>query len=132
MRYLFALAIILYGLLVVSKASAHEMVPTYPKLKQSYMDGLYTTTMTMFNKRPEVEYYEIGVFTKDWEPIPFVSTYRVFPVPYLSTVTVELFIRDVDQNNITYICSKSKLRKSYETHSAVSSRICSKVKRRGE
>ena len=121
-------------LLIVMSTSvkAHEMVPTYPKLEPSYMQGLQKTSVTIFNKRPEVEYYEIGVFTKDWEPIPFVSTYRVFPVPYLSTVTVELFIRDVDQNNITYICSKSKLRKSYETHSAVSSRICSKVKRRGE
>jgi len=124
-----------YVLLLIAMTTsvqAHEMVPTYPKLEPSYMEGLQKTRITIFNKRPEVEYYEIGVFTEDWKPLPFVSTYRVFPVPYLSTVTVELFIRDVDQNNITYICSKSKLRKSYETHSAVSSRICSKVKRRGE
>ena len=121
-------------LLIVMSTSvkAHEMVPTYPKLEPSYMQGLQKTKVTIFNKRPEVEYYEIGVFTKDWEPIPFVSTYRVFPIPYLSTVTVELFIRDKDKNNATYICSKSKLRKSYETRPAVSSRICSKVKRRGE
>tara|TARA_R110000796_G_scaffold187950_3_gene304866 strand:- start:229 stop:582 length:354 start_codon:yes stop_codon:yes gene_type:complete len=117
---------------MTTSVNAHEMVPTYPILESSYMQGLQKTKVTIFNKRPDVEYYEIGVFTKDWEPIPFVSTYKVFPVPYLSTVTVELFIRNVDRNIVTYICSKSKLRKSYVTRTAVSSRICSRVKRLGE
>lgn len=123
---------VLLLIIMTTSVQAHEMVPTYPKLESSYMEGLQKTNITIFNKRPEVEYYEIGVFTKDWESIPFVSTYKVFPVPYLSTVTVELFIRDKDKERVTYICSKSKLRKSYETRPAVSSRICSKVKRRGE
>ena len=123
---------VLLLIIMTTSVQAHEMVPTYPKLEPSYMQGLQKTNITIFNKRPEVEYYEIGVFTKDWEPIPFVSTYKVFPVPYLSTVTVELYIRDKDKERVTYICSKSKLRKSYETRPAVSSRICSKVKRRGE
>lgn len=133
MRYLFALAIILYGaLLTTSKASAHEMVPTYPKLSQSYMDGLYTTTMTMFNKRPEVEYYEIGVYDDNWEPVKFVSNYKIWKVPYLSTVSFDVYIREDDKYKVRYICSKSKLRKSNMTRTAVSSRICSKVKRSGE
>ena len=123
---------VLLLIIMTTSAVAHEMVPTYPKLEPSYMEGLQRTKLTIFNKRPEVEYYEIGVFTKDWEPIPFVSTYKVFPVPYLSTVTVELFIRDQDRAVISYICSKSKLRRSYETRPAVSSRICSRVKRPGE
>ena len=123
---------VLLLIFMTTSVNAHEMVPTYPKLEPSYMQGLQKTKLTIFNKRPEVEYYEIGVFTKDWEPIPFVSTYKVFPVPYLSTVTVELFIRNVDKNIVTYICSKSKLRKSYVTRTVVSSRICSRVKRPGE
>lgn len=123
---------VLLLIFMTTSVNAHEMVPTYPILESSYMQGLQKTKVTIFNKRPDVEYYEIGVFTKDWEPIPFVSTYKVFPVPYLSTVTVELFIRNVDRNIVTYICSKSKLRKSYVTRTAVSSRICSRVKRLGE
>ena len=111
---------------------AHEMVPTYPKLEPSHIQGLYKTKVTIFNKRPEVEYYEIGVFTEDWESIPFVSTYKIFPVPFLSTVTNELFIRNIDRKKVRYICSKSKLRRSYETRTIVSSRICSKIKRPGE
>ena len=117
------------SLLFSTIAYSHEMVPTYPKWEPSFMDGLYKTTMTMFNKRPEVEFYEIGVFTEDWEPIPFVSNYKVFKVPYLSTVSFDIYIRQIDKPKVTYICSKSKLRKQNITTTAISSKICSKVKR---
>ena len=127
LRYVLVM-LLLFG----HSASAHEMVPTYPKLQPAYVEGLYKTTMTMFNKRPEVEYYEIGVFTSDWKPIPFVSNYNVYKVPYLSTVSFEIYIRSEDRYNVTYICSVSKLRQSSRTRTAVSSKICSKVKRRGE
>lgn len=110
-------------------AYAHEMVPTYPKLEPSFMgENLVSTTMTMFNKRPEVEYYEFGVFDGDWNPIPFVSKYKIWNIPYLSTVTVEIFMHKKEANNAVYICSKSKLRKIDLTRTAVSSRICSKIK----
>jgi len=134
MRYLFALAIIISGvLLVASKASAHEMVPTYPRLQSSYLDGLQVTTMTLFNRRSDVEFYEIGVFTEDWEEVRFVSQYTIHKIPYLSTVSFDIYIRDEDKYKARYICSKSKLRKADGTiRTAVSSRICSKVKRAGE
>jgi len=118
--------------LMVSPAFAHEMIPTYPKFGASFMEGLSKTTMTLFNKRADVEYYELAVFTKDWEPIPFVSEYTVFKIPYLSTVTFDLYVRDADRSRVTYICSKSKLRKSDITRTAISSRICSKVKGIGQ
>lgn len=116
-------------LLVTTQAIAHEMVPTYPKFGPSYMQGLQKTTMTMFNKRNDVEYYEIAVFTEEWEPIPFVSEYKVFKIPYLSTVTFDIYVRDEDKKRVTYICSRSKLRKADVTRTGVNSRICSKVKR---
>jgi len=112
-----------------SLSMAHEMVPTYPKLEPSFMSGLYKTTLTVFNKRPEVEYYEIGVFTKDWDPIPFVSNYKIYKIPYLSTVSFDIYVREEDKSKVTYICSKSKLRTTKSvTRTAVSSRICSLVK----
>jgi len=127
LRYVLVM-LLLFG----HSASAHEMVPTYPKLEPAYVEGLYKTTMTMFNKRPEVEYYEIGVFTSDWKPIPFVSNYKVYKVPYLSTVSFDIYVRSEDRYDVTYICSVSKLRQSSRTRTAVSSKICSKVKRLGE
>jgi hypothetical protein len=117
---------------VSSPVYAHEMVPTYPKLEPSYMEGLYKTSLTVFNKRPEIEYYEIGVFTEEWEPIRFVSSYKVYKVPYLSTVTFDIYIQDINKDKVTYICSISKLRKSVANRTAISSKICSKVKRPGE
>ena len=120
--------IISIGLILSSAASAHEMVPTYPVLEPSYLDGLHNTTMTMFNKRVDVDYYEIGVFDSEWNPIPFVSNYTIFKIPYLSTVTFDVFIRDIDKTKATYICSHSKLKKGNAVRTVISSRICSKFK----
>jgi len=114
--------------LFVGTSNAHEMTPTYPKLELSYMDGLYSTTMRMFNKRADVEFYEIAVFDKDFNPIPFASTYRIVQLEYLSKVSFEVFVREKDVSRATYVCSRSKLRKGDSTRAAVSSRICSKFK----
>ena len=123
-------SIFLFVLLTAtSVVRSHEMVPTYPVLQPAFVSGLQKLNMTLFNKRAEVEYYEIGVFTSEWEPVPFVSNYKVFKIPYLSTVTFDVYIRDEDKNRATYICSQSKLRKEQVTRTAVSSRICSKVGR---
>jgi len=121
---------ILLALVFTTSVNAHEMVPTYPKFKPSFMDGLYATTMTMFNKRSDVEYYEVGVFDGDWQPIPFVSKYKVYKIPYLTSATIEIYIQRGDVKRVVYICSKSKLRKENLKRTAIKSRICSKVKER--
>jgi len=109
-------------------ALAHEMTPTYPKLIPSHLDNVYMTTMEMFNKRDDVEFYEIGVFDKDWNPIPFVSSYKVIKLRYLGHVSFDIYIRKEDVSRAEYICSKSKLRKDSVTRAAINSRICSKFK----
>jgi len=115
-------------MLVSFPVFAHEMTPTYPKLTPSYMDNVYKTTMEMFNKRNDVEYYEIGVFDKDWNPIPFVTSYKIIRLRYLGHVTFDVFIRKADVGRAEYICSKSKLRKDSNTKTAITSRICSRFK----
>ncbi len=126
MKYIIAALV----LAISSVAYSHEMVPTYPELTISHIDGLQKTTVTIFNKRAEVEYYEIGVFTEEWEPIPFVSNYKIYKIPYLSTVSVEIYVRKEDKDRTTYICSMSKLRKKQVTRTAIKSRICSLVKQK--
>lgn len=118
----------LLGMLVVCSSHAHEMTPTYPKLVPSPVGDVYVTTMEMFNKRSDVEYYEIAVFDKDWNPIPFVSQYKLLNIKYLGHVKFDVFIRARDKDRALYICSRSKLRKEDTTRTAVSSRICSKIK----
>jgi hypothetical protein len=92
------------------------------------VSGVYKTTMEMFNKRQDVEWYEIGVFDSEWNSIPFVSSYKIIQLPYLGHVTFDIYVRASDKERATYICSKSKLRKVDTTKTSVSSKICSKFK----
>ena len=105
------------------------MTPTYPKFKDSFMDGLLVTEMEIFNKRRDVEYYEVGVFDKDFKAIPFVSSYTVYKVDYLQTVSVEIYVRRKDEPQITYICSRSKVLEQRVSNTSIASTICSKIRR---
>lgn len=108
---------------------AHEMTPTYPTLEPSYMDGVYQISMNLFNAREEVEYYEIGVYDDEWNPIPFAATNRIIHVPYHSRATFDVYLRKADKDKVTYICTLSRLKKEDVDQSAIASRICSKIKR---
>mgnify|MGYP003625868016 FL=1 len=107
-----------------SAAIAHEMTPTYPVFKGSYMAGVSVTTLSLFNKRKDVAYYKIGVFTSDWEPVRFVSKYNVIPMDYLDTVDFDVYVNNSTLHTVEYICSVSKLR----VGTTVSSKICSRIK----
>jgi len=104
---------------------AHEMTPTYPTWKIAYFRDLLVTEMEMFNKRADIEYYEVGVFDENWNPIPFVSSFKLFKLEYLSRIKFEVYIREQDKVRAKYICSKSKLR---EGENKISSKICSRFK----
>ena len=125
-----ALKYFIVGLMLALPAYGHEMVPTYPRLEQSHMDNILKATMKMFNKRADVEYYEIGVFDKDFNPVPFVSAYNVFKLEYLGHVTFDIYIRAQDRDKAVYVCSRSKIRKDSNTKTAIASKICSKFKDR--
>lgn len=109
-------------------ASAHEMVPTYPKWERGIYPGVLTTTVEIFNKRRDVEYYEIGVFDRDWNPVYFVADYKVIQLKYLSSASIDIYIARENKNRVEYVCSRSKIRKDKDTRAAVSSRICSRFK----
>jgi len=117
---------IIFLSLFCASVSAHEMTPTYPQWTPSHVEGVWKTTMEMFNKRKDVEWYEIAVFDKDFEPVNFVTSYRLFSMPYLSHVKFDVYVAAPDVHKAKYICSKSKLRLLSEQKTMVSSRICSK------
>lgn len=108
--------------------NAHEMVPAYPTMKPSYITGVSVTNMKIFNRRDDVRYYEIGVFTSEWEPIPFASEEKIIKLEYLGKKTFEVYIRNSDLDDATYICTLSKLEKDNVRTTGVSSKICSKIK----
>ena len=102
------------------------MTPAYPVMQQSYINGVYVTKMKLFNRRKEIEYYEIQVYTNEWKPLPFASTSKVLNVGHNRRKLFEVYIRSSDLDKATYICTESKVFKNTEQVTLVSSKICSK------
>lgn len=109
-------------------AYAHEMTPTYPVLTPSYVDGVSKVEMRLFNKRADTRYYEIGVFDKDFNPIPFVSSYHIVSLNYLRHLNFAVYISDKDKDKAVYICTRSLIQGDNDPKAFVSSKICSKFK----
>lgn len=124
--YRFIIAIIIF--MVSTLVGAHQFTPTYPVFTPSFMQGVSSTKMELFNKRKDVSYYEIGVYSASWEPITFATEDKLIYIRYLETKKVTVYLKQEDLTKATYICSESKLRSEEVTHSAVSSKICSKIK----
>jgi hypothetical protein len=122
------LAMLLVIVGIGHNAHAHDMTPTYPRLTYSHLDGVVKTTISIFNKRQDVQHYEIKVFDKDFNPIPFAASQSVIKIDYLSKVNFDVYIRKADISRAVYICSLSKLKKDQAVRTAISSRICSKIK----
>ena len=119
----------LLGLFLATSVTAHEMTPAYLEFAPTaHSDGVCVTQIKVFNRRADVQYYEIEVVDSDWKPIPFASTYRIFKIGYLETKSIDVYVRDEDADKVTYICTLSKLEKDAITSGAISSRICSKMK----
>jgi hypothetical protein len=124
MRLYLIFALCLFGL----KSNAHEMTPAYPVLDSSYINGVVVAKMKLFNRREDVEYYQIEVFTEDWKPVSFATTARVLKVGYNKNKLFDVYIRFVDVKRARYICTTSKIFKGGNQETLVSSMICSKIK----
>jgi len=120
--------VIALALMLGLQAQAHEMVPTYPRLMPSHIENVAKADMALFNKRMDVEFYEIGVFDGEWNAIPFVSSYKIIPVGYLEQVKFTVYVSEDNRRKAQYVCSVSKLRSNKTVGTLVSSKICSKFK----
>lgn len=114
--------------LLVGYVHAHEFTPTYPKMRPSYVPGVYVTTMKLFNKRQDVSYYKVGVFDNNWNAISFAASSDIVQLNYLSSTNIDVYIRKEDLNKATYICTKSMISLDNKASTAIASRICSKIK----
>lgn len=123
----FVIVLLFWSLGLTCVAQAHELTPTYPKLKQSVYDNILTTTMVIFNRRADVNYYQIEVWDADWNKVPFASAEKIIKMNYLERKRLEIYFKDRDASRIKYICTRSKLLKG-GGQSVVASNICSKVK----
>lgn len=114
--------------ILANVANSHEFTPTYPTLQRSYVDGVMVTQMRLFNKRSDVEFYEISVYDFEWNRLPFASESRIIKVGYLKTKFFDVYIRESDMKRAEYICTQSKLKKEDVQSTGISSRICSRIK----
>lgn len=114
--------------LVGVSATAHQFTPTYPKFTNSFIDDVLITKMQLFNKRQDVEYYELDVYDADWKPLPFATENKLVSIRYLETKPINVYIKAQDLSRIVYICTESRLRKQDARDTVISSKICSKVK----
>ena len=118
------MAFILYA----SHVHGHEMTPTYFEIKPSYIDNVYSTSMQIFNRRADVKYYELQAFDEYWNKIPFASNSKILRIEYLKEKKVELYYRKKEKNKVFYVCSVSKILKGAVKYTAITSKICSKIK----
>lgn len=119
--------VVLLALLIVSwPGTAHELTPTYFELKSSYIESVYRVNLETWNARGDVEYYRIEATDKDWNPVPFLTAKKVFKLEYLQRRKIEVFFPS--ETSVSYICTKSLLRKGSSQKSIISSKVCSKIK----
>lgn len=124
MRYIITTLI---AVLACASVNAHELTPTYPEFKQSIYNNVLSTTMSIFNRRDDISFYQIEVYDIDWNPIEFAARKVILNVEYLERTTFEVYVKSSDVQDVTYICTRSKILKG-ESVSVVASNICSKVK----
>lgn len=130
MKQLLLLCILL-TFVFVNYSVAHELTPTYPEIKESYIDNVYVVDLQTINRREDVNYYEIQVLDKNMKPIVFATTDRIINLPHLSRKNFSVYIRKKDVKAAVYVCTVSKLNRFADDSaiSVVASRVCSKIKR---
>lgn len=112
---------------LTSVATAHELTPTYPKLEPAVYDGILVADMVLFNRREDVNYYEIEVWDDNWNKIPFATSEKIVKMRYLERKRLYVYIKETDADKIRYICTRSKILKGGGP-TVIASNICSKIK----
>jgi hypothetical protein len=68
------------------------------------------------------------VFDKEWQPIPFVTRYKIINIKYLKRVEFDVYVNEENAKVAEYICTTSKLRGNDDFKPIVESKICSRFK----
>ena len=114
-------------ILISSSAIAHEQTPTYATWSPSHIEGAVKTEIKIFNKRDDVDYFEIGVFTPDFESLSFVTTWNIIEIGYLETKVIDIYMTEANSISAQYICSISKIRSGDQDQTGIESQICTKL-----
>ena len=119
--------IVLFGFFYPPDAKSHQWTPTYITWRSSYVEDVLVASMTLFNARDDVEYYEIQVLDSEFEPVPFATGERIYHLNHLRRKVIDVYISSKDEERAVYICSRSKSLAGSTSTTVLSSRICSKA-----
>jgi len=108
-------------------AQAHEQTPAYPKVLPSHVQGIVKVQLVLLNRRKEINYYEIGLFDKDFEKLDFTAKQKIIKIAYEEKKDFDVYFRKSDLDKAVYICTASKILKSNKSRAVVSSIVCSKL-----
>jgi hypothetical protein len=110
-----------------SYAQAHEQTPAYPRILPSHVQGVVKVQLQLLNRRKEINYYEIGLFDKDFDEINFTTKRKIIKIDYEEKIDFDVYLRKSDLDKAVYICTASKILKSNNSRAIVSSIVCSKL-----
>ena len=119
---------VVFGCLLCAQVNAHQWTPTYPKIEQSFVPGVYQAKMQLWNSRRDVSYYTFEVFDQDFKAVPFATAQRTIQLDYLKKQEVVIYFKEADYLRSVYICSRSMILQQEMTQTVISSRICSKIR----
>ena len=110
---------------------AHQWTPTYVTFGPSFVSGIYSTKMKLYNARADVDYYQVQVFDGRFNPIKFAISggeNDVVNVRHKTYKYVEVYVPSHEVSRVVYVCTRTMILKKLESATLVSSRVCSKVK----
>ena len=83
--------------------------------------------MQLLNRRKEINYYEVGLFDKDFNELDFTTLNKIIKIKYGEKKDFDVYLRKSDLYKAVYICTASKILISNKSRAVVSSIVCSKL-----
>jgi len=110
-----------------AQAQAHEQTPAYPRALPSHVQDVVKVQLQILNRRKEINYYEVGLFDKNFDEIDFTTKRKIIKIDYEEKIDFDVYLRKSDLHKAVYICTASKILKSNSSRAIVSSIVCSKL-----
>jgi hypothetical protein len=110
-----------------ANAQSHEQTPAYPRILPSHVQDVVKIQLQILNRRKEINYYEVGLFDKNFDEIDFTTKRKIIKIDYEEKIDFDVYLRKSDLHKAVYICTASKILKSNKSRAIVSSIVCSKL-----
>tara|TARA_B100001094_G_scaffold302796_1_gene330355 strand:+ start:1440 stop:1835 length:396 start_codon:yes stop_codon:yes gene_type:complete len=115
------------GAMLGANAQSHEQTPAYPRILPSHVQDVVKIQLQILNRRKEINYYEVGLFDKNFDEIDFTTKRKIIKIDYEEKIDFDVYLRKSDLHKAVYICTASKILKSNKSRAIVSSIVCSKL-----